>query len=94
MYQNAAGFDFVKAVPTVWDETRFVAGDIDDYVAVARRKGKDWYLGAMGNEQAREISLSLGFLGDGKFKAKIYAGWGDADHAGREHTRGEQRPTR
>jgi len=72
IYENAAGFDFVKAVPTVWDETRFIAGDIDEFVAVARRKGKDWYIGAMNTEQPREISLPLGFLGDGKFKAKIY----------------------
>jgi alpha-glucosidase len=72
IYENAAGFDFVKAVPTVWDETRFLAGDIDDYIVVARRKGKEWYVGAMGTEKPREISLPLGFLGDGKFKAKIY----------------------
>jgi len=72
VYENAAGFDFVKAVPTVWDETRFLDGDIDDFVAVARRKGNDWYIGAMGNEEAHEIALPLGFLGEGKFKAKIY----------------------
>jgi alpha-glucosidase len=72
VYENAAGFDFVKAVPTVWDETRFLAGDIDEYVVVARRKGREWYVGAMGTEKPREISLPLDFLGDGKFKAKIY----------------------
>lgn len=72
VYENAAGFDFVKAVPTVWDETRFLAGDIDDFVAIARRKGNDWYVGAMSNEQAHEITLPLAFLGTGKFKAKIY----------------------
>jgi alpha-glucosidase len=72
VYENAAGFDFVKMVPTVWDETRFLAGDIDDYVVVARRKGKDWYIGAMGNEKAHTISVPLKFLGPAKFKAKIW----------------------
>ena len=72
-YESAAGFDFVKMVPTAWDETRFLAGDIDDYVVVARRKGKDWYIGAMGNEKPHAISVSLKFLGAGKFKAKIWA---------------------
>jgi len=72
VYEKAAGFDFIMAVPTVWDETRFVAGDIDDYVVVARRKGGDWYVGAMGNEKPREISVPLAFLGDGKYQAKIY----------------------
>jgi len=71
-YANAAGFDFVKAVPTVWDETRFLAGDIDEYVAVARRKGRDWYIGVMGNEQAREVQLPLAFLDKGKFRAQVY----------------------
>jgi len=72
VYENAAGFDFVKAVPTAWDETRFLDGEIDDFVAVARRKGGDWFIGVMGNEEPREISLPLGFLGDGKFGARIY----------------------
>ena len=74
-YENAQGYDFVKLVPASWDETRFLAGDIDEFVVVARRKGGDWYVGAMGTEQARTISLPLSFLGEGRFKAKI---WEDA----------------
>jgi alpha-glucosidase len=72
VYQNAAGFDFVKMVPVAWDETRFLAGDIDDYVVVARRKGKDWYIGAMGNEKPHDVKVPLKFLGAGKFKAKLW----------------------
>ena len=72
-YENAAGFDFVKMVPVTWDETRFIAGDIDDYVAVARRKGKDWYVGVMGNERGPDVKLPMSFLGQGKFKAKMWA---------------------
>ena len=71
VYENQPGFDFIKIVPTTWDETRFVAGDIDDYVVVARRKGKDWYLGAMSNEKGHVIAAPLGFLGAGSFKADI-----------------------
>jgi alpha-glucosidase len=71
-YENAQGYDFVKMVPAAWDETRFLAGEIDEYVVVARRKGADWYIGAMGTEGARTISLPLGFLGDGNFTAKLW----------------------
>jgi alpha-glucosidase len=39
---------------------------------VARRKGEDWYVGVMGNEQAREVTLPLSFLGEGRFKAKVW----------------------
>ena len=67
-YENAAGFDFIKLVPTVWDETKFIAGEIADHIVVARRKGKDWYVGAMNNEQARSVTIPLGFLGDGKYR--------------------------
>jgi alpha-glucosidase len=72
IYENAQGYDFVKMVPAAWDETRFIAGEIDEFVAVARRKGNDWYVGAMGTESARKIWLPLAFLGDGNFKAKIW----------------------
>ncbi len=76
VYQGAAGFEFIKAVPSSWDETRFIAGDIDDYVVVARRKGSTWYLGAMGNERPHEISVPLDFLGEGRFKLQV---WQDSD---------------
>ncbi|MEY4760966.1 MAG: hypothetical protein RLZZ200_822, partial [Pseudomonadota bacterium] len=72
VYVNAAGFDFVKQVPTIWDETRFVDGDIDDYVVVARRKGADWYLGMLGNERPHAIDVPLGFLGKARFEAHLY----------------------
>ena len=83
IYESSpAGFDFVKAVPTTWDETRYVTGDIDNYVVVARRKGHDWYLGAIGDERAHEVTVPLRFLGGTgkphdnkgaiKFQAKIY----------------------
>jgi alpha-glucosidase len=72
-YEKAAGFDFVRMVPVVWDETRFVAGDIDQYVVVARRKGSDWYMGAMNTEEGRTVKVPLAFLGEGKFRAQIWA---------------------
>jgi alpha-glucosidase len=68
----AAGFDFIQAVPTSWDETRFIAGDIGDYVVVARRQGQDWYVGAMTSESGRTVKVPLGFLPAGRFKARLW----------------------
>ena len=79
VYENAAGFDFVKVVPTVWDETRFVAGDIDDYVVVARRKGKEWYVGVMGTEKARTVRVPLGVPGRGQVQGEDLGGWREPD---------------
>ena len=67
------GADFVKSVPVTWDETRFVAGDIGQYIAIARRKGTQWTIGLLNTEQGRTVSLPLSFLGKGAYTAKIYA---------------------
>ena len=58
--------DFIAAFPTTWDETVPVCGKIGEYVAIARRKGNDWYVGALTGWDARDLVLDLGFIGSGK----------------------------
>jgi len=60
---SPAGFDFIKAVPASWDETRYLAGETGEYIVLARRKGSRWYLGAMNSETPRKVTVSLDFLG-------------------------------
>ncbi len=72
-YKGQAGVDFLSAVPTSWDETRFITGDVGQFIIVARRNGSDWFVGAMTNETERTVKLPLDFLGNGRFSAKIYA---------------------
>jgi alpha-glucosidase len=72
-YEGAPGFDFVAAVPTTWDETKYVAGEAGEYIIVARRSGKAWYLGGITNWTSREISLRLDFLGEGQHEVTLYA---------------------
>ena len=52
-YRGQKGFDFVTAVPTVWDETRFPQGEIGKYILAQRRSGDTWYMGAINNEHQR-----------------------------------------
>lgn len=61
--ESPAGLEFIKQVPTSWDETRFLMGDTGEYIVEARRKGKVWYLGAMNTESSRTVSVPLAFLG-------------------------------
>lgn len=68
---EADGLDFIRAVPTTWDEVRFVAGEVGESMALARRKGDIWYVGIINNEQARRLDLPLSFLGTGTFTADI-----------------------
>ncbi|OAN62800.1 glycoside hydrolase family 97 protein [Sphingomonas sp. TDK1] len=70
---SPAGFDFIRQVPTSWDETRFLAGETGAYIALARRKGKTWYLGAMNDEKARTVSVPLDFLGARGAEARIWS---------------------
>ena len=57
---------FLSGIPTVWDETAPLAGKIGEYVAIARRKGSDWYVGVLNGWEAREVELDLGFIQGGR----------------------------
>lgn len=71
-YVNASGFDFVKQVPTAWDDTSFIDGTPDSHIVLARRKGKDRYIGAMTHGTARNVRIPLSLLGSGRFDATIW----------------------
>ena len=78
-YEGQPGFEFIRQVPTVWDETRVPQAEMDEYVVVARRKGSEWYVGAIGNHSARDIVLPLDFLGDGEYAMELYSDAEDTD---------------
>ncbi|MDQ8053236.1 MAG: glycoside hydrolase family 97 protein [Pedobacter sp.] len=71
-YEGKMGFDFLKKVPTTWDETKVLDAKVDGYLSIARRKGNDWYIGTINNSTVRNIKLSLNFLPDGEYEAEIY----------------------
>lgn len=71
-YEGEPGFDFIRKVPTAWDETRVPAASVMEYVCVARRKGGDWWVGAINNSTPREVTLTADFLGEGDYTAEIY----------------------
>src|SRR5207244_6844968 len=79
--------DFLTAVPTEWDETKVLDARIADYVVVARRNGRDWYVGAMTNWTPRELEVNLSFLSDGNFQMASYQDGVNADRMrSEEHT--------
>ena len=63
---------FIAEIPTVWDETVALNGEISKYVTIARRTGNQWYLGSMTNWDARTLEVDLSFLGTGNYKAEIF----------------------
>lgn len=63
---------FISAIPTVWDNTIALNGEIGKYISIARQKGDVWYVGSLTNWDARTLCLDLSFLGDGNWMAEIF----------------------
>lgn len=76
---------FIATIPTVWDETKALDGEVAKYVAIARRHGDVWYVGALTNWDKREITLDLSFLGEGNYKAEIFKDGINADRVARDY---------
>ena len=71
--------EFLGPVPTVWDETRVLDAKLGEYVLVARRNGRDWYVGAMTNWTGRDLDVDLSFLPSGTFTMDAYQDGVNAD---------------
>lgn len=70
--ENQASFEFIKNTPAVWDETVPLAGEIGEFIVVARRSGNTWYIGAMNGDTPRSVEVDLSFLGQGGKKIKAH----------------------
>lgn len=82
-YEGVKAFDFIKDVPCDWHESRVIDAVIGDYIITARRdrNSEDWYLGAITDENARELNVTLSFLEpDTEYIAQIYSDGPDADY--------------
>ena len=77
--------EFLQAVPTVWDETRVLDAKMGDYVALARRRGRDWYVGAMTDWTGRSLNLDLSFLPAGSYQMLAYQDGPNAERMGHDY---------
>jgi alpha-glucosidase len=77
--------DFITRVPTTFDETVPLDGKVGESVALARRKGDTWYLGAMSNWDARDMTIDLSFLGEGGHQATVFKDGLNADRDGTDY---------
>ena len=80
-YREPVCMEFLKQVPAVWTETKVLNAKTGDYVAIARKAANgDWFIGAMTDWTARDLSLDLSFLGKGNFTMDL---WQDGINADR-----------
>ena len=72
--------EFLQAVPTVWDETRFVDGFPGKFAVIARRRGPDWYVGAITSDtMVSVVEVPLRFLGAGVHNVGLISDGEDYD---------------
>ncbi|MEN7549084.1 glycoside hydrolase family 97 protein [Rapidithrix thailandica] len=82
-YEGHPAFQFILDVATDWETTKVLDAEIGEYVAIARqeRGGERWFVGAITNENPRNMNIKLDFLESGKkYKATLYADGEDAHY--------------
>jgi alpha-glucosidase len=62
----------IAAIPATWDDTRALVASVGEEIVMARRSGKDWWIGAMTDRNGRDVRVPLSFLPEGTFRAEIY----------------------
>lgn len=71
--QDEPELEYFDKISTVWDDTRVLDGEIAKYITIARRKGEEWFVGTITNNDARNLKVPLNFLAPGKqYQASIY----------------------
>lgn len=71
-YHDEPAFDFIASVPTAWDETKILSGEIGKHIAIARRSEKNWFFGSMTGSSRKTLVVPLSFLGRDRYEAKIF----------------------
>lgn len=87
-YRGHPAFQFIVDVPTDWEETLVLNGEIGEYITIVRkdRHSDDWYLGSITDENARILEIELSFLDPAvQYVAEIYADSFDADWENNPH---------
>ena len=64
--------EFIATIPTVWDQTIALNGEISEFITIGREKDGVWYVGSLTNWNSRELDIDLSFLGIGKYRAEIF----------------------
>lgn len=77
--RNPESMEFLREVPATWNETVVLDARVGEHLAVARRHGENWYIGALTDWQDRKMDLPLEFLADGEYTLRYWADGSNAD---------------
>jgi alpha-glucosidase len=82
--------ELLGSIPTTWDETMIPDAKLGEYIVTARKKGSDWFIGAMTNWTGRTLTIPLSFLEAGAYKATLCADGINADKWASDYSIKEQ----
>lgn len=82
--------DFIRQIPTVFDEIKVIDGRIGEYIVLAKRKGSTWYLAAMTDWTPRDMEIPLNMLSAGTHNAEFFADGINADRDATDYCKLQQ----
>jgi len=77
--------NFIADIPVVWDEIKILEAKLGDYLLLARRSGKEWFVGGLTDWTPREMSLDLSFLPPGEYLMDIFRDGINADRHAQDY---------
>ncbi|WP_298647007.1 glycoside hydrolase family 97 protein [uncultured Proteiniphilum sp.] len=80
--KESESLEFISQIPTVWDESVALNGEVAKYVTVARRKANDWYIGGITNWESRDMEIDLSFLPEGYYRVTLFRDGANAHRKG------------
>jgi alpha-glucosidase len=84
--QEPAFMELLGSIPTTWDETVIPDAKLGEYIVTTRKKGANWFLGAMTNSLGRSLSVPLTFLEEGSYEATVCSDGTNADRWASDYT--------
>lgn len=77
--------DFIADIPVVWDEIKILEAKLGDYLLLARRSGKEWFVGGLTDWTSREMKLDLSFLPAGEYLMDVFRDGINADRHAQDY---------
>jgi alpha-glucosidase len=71
-YRGHPALPVLARIPTTWDDTKVLDGAVGQFIVIARRQSRQWWVGAMTDREGRTLKIPLSFLGPGQYQAELY----------------------
>jgi len=76
---------FIRDVPTIWDETFVLKARLGDYLAMARRRGNQWWIAGLTDWTERDLEIDFSFLPSGLWQLDLFQDGVNADRYGDDY---------